>query len=173
MSQTNTFNKMADFDAVLGTYKVARLLKTAEDFRVLQKLGKTQPIPKNEGGLITWRRLQPYTASTQGLLEGVTPAPMTPNYEFVTQAIGQWGAWVQVSDRVVDLFEDNILDEQMDELGKQASRIKEQVLWGTVSGGTQVIYANGSARTDINTPLTTDLVMEAVKVLKKNYAKPI
>lgn len=173
MSQTNTFNKMADFTAVLGTYKVPKLLKSAEDFRVLQKLAKPQPIPKNEGGLITWRRLRPYVRNTNGLLEGVTPAPMTPQYEYVTQAIGQWGAWVQVSDRVVDLFEDDILDEQIKELGRQASGIKEQILWGTITGGTQIIYANGSDRTDINTPLTTDLVMEAVKVLKKNYARLI
>jgi len=173
MSQTNTFNKMEDFTAVLGVYKVPKLLKSAESYRVLQKLAKSQPIPKNEGGLITWRRLAPYVRNTNGLLEGVTPAPMTPVYEFVTQAVGEWGAWIQVSDQVVDLFEDNILDEQIDELGKQASGMKELILWGTVSGGTQVIYANGSARTDINTPLTTDLVMEAVKVLKKNRASLI
>lgn len=173
MSQTNTFNKMTDFNAVLGTYKVPKLLKSADSYRVLQKMAKSQPMPKNEGGLITWRRLKPYTRSTSGLLEGVTPAPMTPDYEFVTQEIGSWGAWIQVSDQVVDLFEDNILDEQMEELGKQASGIKELVLWGTVTGGTQIIYANGSSRGVLNTPLTTDLLDEAVKVLKKNRAPMI
>lgn len=173
MSQTNTFNKMSDFSAVLGTYKVPKLLKSADSYRVLQKLAKSAPMPKNEGGLITWRRLRPYTRSTNGLLEGVTPAPMTPDYEFVTQEIGSWGAWVQVSDQVVDLFEDNILDEQMVELGKQASGVKELVIWGTITGGTQITYANGSTRAGLNTPLTADLIQDAVTTLKKNRATPI
>lgn len=172
-SSANTFQKYRDFPNILGVHKVVKLLENAEPFQVLQKFAETYPMPKNSGAMISWRRIKPFAATTTELFEGVTPPPQAIQYEIVTQYLGQFGAWVQVSDRTEDLNEDAVLDEAMEELGKQAAQVKEQLLWGTISGGTQVIYANGTGRTDVNTPLSADLVADAVQQLKLNYTPPI
>lgn len=173
MSQSNTFTKQGDFNAVLGTQKVAKLLKKAESYSILPRFALVQEMEKNKGGLITWRRLVPLVAKTQGLLEGVTPPPMSTKYEFITQQIGYWGGWMNLTEQVEDLFEDPIVDDAIEEFGEVADRTRELILWGTIAGGTQVIYANGTSTAAINTPVTYDLVQEAVKILKKNRAKMI
>jgi N4-gp56 family major capsid protein len=81
--------------------------------------------------------------------------------------------WVQITDVVQDIAEDPVLQDASDLLADQAAATKEMILWGVLRGGSQVVYANGSARTSVNTPIDSDLFAAAVNTLKRNHAKMI
>ena len=57
-------------------------------------------------------------------------------------------------------------------IGEQAALTVETVAFGIIKAGTTLYYANGTARTDVNTPLTRDLQRKAIRGLKRQLARP-
>jgi N4-gp56 family major capsid protein len=55
-------------------------------------------------------------------------------------------------------------------LGEQAAQTMETIRWNVFKAGTSVFYANGSARTDINTPLSRNVINKAVRTLQSAHA---
>ena len=45
------------------------------------------------------------------------------------------------------------------------------LLWGVISAGTAVVYANGAARNEVNTPISLVKLRQAVRTLSGNRAK--
>lgn len=162
-----------DVSPRVGIMAVAKMLTRIEPILVLEKFALVTPLPKNVGEVIKWRRIRPLVVSTTNLTEGVTPPASQLVYEDVTTVIAQFGGWIQITDKIQDLHEDRVLDDAMTALADQAASTKEAILWGILRGGTSVFYANGTARTDVNTPIDLDLVNAAVNLLKRNHAKKI
>lgn len=81
--------------------------------------------------------------------------------------------WIQLTDKVYDLHEDPVLNQSMELLADQAAATKEMILYGILRAGTSVYYANGTARTAVNTPIDISLVDAAVNNLKRNHAKKL
>lgn len=169
----STFITYGDVSPRVGIYAVGKMLARIEPIQVLEKWAFVTPLPKNKGETIKWRRIRPLAVSTTNLTEGVTPAASQLQYEDVTTAIGQFGGWIQITDKIADLHEDRVLDDSMTALADQAASTKEMIIWGILRGGTQVLFSNGAARTSVNTPLDLDLVRAAVQTLKRNHAKKI
>jgi N4-gp56 family major capsid protein len=168
-----TFTTYGDVSPRVGIVAVAKMLARIEPILILEKFAMVTPLPKNKGETIKWRRIRPLAVSTTNLTEGVTPAASQLQYEDVTTAIGQFGGWIQITDKIADLHEDRVLDDAMTALADQAASTKEMIIWGVLRGGTQVLYSNGAARTSVNTPLDLDLVRAAVQTLKRNHAHKI
>lgn len=168
-----SFVSYGDVSPRVGIVAVAKMLSRIEPILILEKFALVTPLPKNKGGTIKWRRIRPLIASTANLTEGVTPAASQLVYDDVTTVIAQFGGWIQITDIIADLHEDRVLDDAMTALSDQVGAVKEAVMWGIMRGGTNVYYANGVARTDVNTPIDASLVAQAVKVLKRNHAKKI
>jgi N4-gp56 family major capsid protein len=57
--------------------------------------------------------------------------------------------------------------------GEQAGETIEKIAFGVATGGTNVFYANGTARNQVNTVLTRDKLRAVVRSLRANGAKPI
>lgn len=168
-----TFVTYGDVSPRVGIYAVGKMLARIEPILVLEKFAVVTPLPKNKGQTIKWRRIRPLAVATTNLTEGVTPPPAQLQYDDVTTAIGQFGGWIQITDKIQDLHEDRVLDDSMTALADQAASTKEMIVWGVLRGGTNVLYANGAARSSVNTPVDLDLVRAGVQTLKRNHAKKI
>jgi len=167
------FVTYGDISPRVGIHAVKKLLERLEPVIMFDKFGRVEALPKNEGEVIKWRRLRPLPINTAQLTEGVTPAPNQMVYEDVTTVIAQFGGWIQLTDKVMDLHEDKALNDAMDVLTDQAANTKEMIVWGQLRGGTVVFYANGTARTAVNTPVDASLFQAAVTQLKRNLAEKI
>lgn len=162
-----------DISPRVGLHAVAMALEHAEPTYVWGKFGKTEAMPKNKGQTIKWIRPIAFPASTVPLQEGVTPTAQKMNTEIVTGTLQQYGNVVVITDVVEDTFEDPILQMATREIGEQAAKTVEQIIYNAVKGGTSLLYANGAGRTSVNTPLRLNTLRAAVKTLKTNKAKRI
>lgn len=149
------------------------MLKHAEPFYVLSKMGATKPMPKNKADTVKFRRPVPFAVSTVPLQEGVTPTAQAMSYEDVSVTLRQYGGFVTVTDWVEDIAEDPVLQDASMLLGEQAGATVEQIIYNAVKGGTTVLYANGAARTDVNTPVTLNKQRAVTLTLKRNKARKI
>lgn len=162
-----------DINQRTAAYAVVDMLDYAEAVLVLSKFGLTKEMPRNKADNMKFRRPIPFAPATTPLTEGVTPSPKTMQYEDVPVAMLQYGDWTKITDKIADLAEDPVLKDATELCGEQAGETKELLLWGTLKGGTSVAYANGSARTDVNTIVTDGLIKGAVRLLNAQRAKKI
>lgn len=163
--------KYGDVSPRVGLYAKAQFLVHAEPILVLSKLGQTEPIPKNKGQRAKFRRAVPFAPALAALTEGVRPAGQKLAVEDVEVQLKQYGDWSGITDVIQDTHEDPILQKLMLLSGQQAAETAELVLWGVLSAGTAVIYANGTARNQVNTVLTLSKLRQAVRTLSGNRAK--
>ena len=170
MSQFNTYG---DLGETVGTYAVAKLLKTAETKLVLDKFAMSEMLPANKGDLVKWRRIRPFPVNTTALQEGVTPAATNIEFDRVTAQIYQYGARYAYTDVADDLLDLAFLNPTIEEAAKQAALTKELLLWNTLKSGGTEFYTNGSANTDVNTPLDADAIRAVVQHLDRNIATKI
>lgn len=154
-----------------AAYAQRQMLKHAEPVIVLQKLALTQPIPQNTADTMKFRRPVPFAANTVPLAEGITPTAQSVSYVDVAVQLQQYGGLVTISDKVEDLCEDPVLNNQTELLGEQAGSTTEALTYAVVKAGTTVAYANGTARNQVNTAITLNKVRAVVRTLKANKAK--
>ena len=72
-----------------------------------------------------------------------------------------------------DLAEDPVLKDAAMMCGEQAMETIETLMWGVIRGGTNVVYANGSARNAVNTVLTLNKQRAITRTLKNNRGKKV
>jgi N4-gp56 family major capsid protein len=166
-------NNYGDLGVNAGVYAEKKMLEHAEPILVLNKLGDHKPMPKNASKVIRFRRPIPLPLATTPVTEGVRPAGTNFRYDRFNATLQQYGAWMPTTDVVHDLHEDPVGSDMARMAGEQAAETVEMIAYGEVIGGTNVIYANGSARTAVNTPLTLALVRRASRALLSNRAKRI
>ena len=160
-----------DISQRTAAWAADEMLAHAEPVVVLGKFAQTKPLPKNKADNVKFRRPVPFAAVTTPLAEGITPAAQNMAYEDVPVTIQQYGAVVQITDKVNDLSEDPVLKDASMLCGEQAADTVEAITWGTVKGGTNVIQNNGSAITDVNTALSANKIHLAVRTLMAQKAK--
>ena len=163
-----------DISPRVGIYAVANFLEHAMPVLVLEKFARMEPLPKNKGQIVKWRRFVPFEINTTALVEGVTPAPNMLQYEDVTSIVSQYGGWVSFTDVVLDTHEDPNLQKITEGLGEQAGSIKEAIIWNELLGGTNVLYSGtATSRATVTAPLSEDDLIAAQRFLKANKARPI
>jgi N4-gp56 family major capsid protein len=147
-------------------------LKQIKAQSVLTRMGAVKPIPKNNTLNYQHRRPQVMAATTAPLVEGVTPTPLTSGYDIITGTVKQYGNWVPTTDVIKDASSyPKQLQEIAQELGEQAIRSIERLAFFALRGGTSVTRSNGSARSDINTPVSLQTIRIAVQYLMNNQAR--
>lgn len=160
-----------DISPRVAAYAAVKMLEHAEPVIVIGKFGDMKPQPKNKSDQVKFRRPVPFGAVTTPLVEGITPSAQAFSYEDVSCTLLQWGAYTEITDKVEDLHEDPVLMNMSELSGEQAAETMESVAYGVIKGGTNVIYANGSARTDVNSILTKSKLHAAVRALKAQRGK--
>ena len=131
-----------------------QFLMHAENHIVLGKWGTPKPMPRNRGQVINFRRPVPYPVTTTPLQEGIAPPPIKFRYDTISCTLKQWGSVAELTDVIQDTHTDPVLKHMTMMGGQQAGATIEQVTYGIVKAGTNVYYANGTARTQVNTPVT-------------------
>lgn len=154
-------------------WAVAKMLEHKRPIEVLAQYGLTQPVPKNKSQVIKFRRPVPLAAATTPLTEGTPPTSKAMQYEDREATLRQYGDVIEITDVVNDLAEDPVLENATMILGEQAAETIESLLWGTISGGTNRVYANGTATSAVNTKLTLNMQRAIVRHLKSERARKV
>lgn len=149
------------------------MLKHAMPVRLLDKFGLMRPMPKNKGQVIKFRRPRTFTAATTPLVEGVTPTATQFSYEDVEANLKQYGQVVEITDHIADTHEDPVLNDASEQAGENVGRTLEALDWGILRAGTNVFYANGTVRTDVNTPISLAKQRAVIRGLKAQKAMKI
>lgn len=156
-----------------GVHVIAKSLALAETQYVLQPYARHEKLAKNVGLSVKWRVPVIFNVSTTSLTEGVTPSPQAYDQDYVSATLAQYGSWFPFSDVVADMHEDPILKDLSDLASRHQADVREMLTWETIRAGSNVVYTNGSARTDVNTVITKDDIDSAVMTLKSNYTPKI
>jgi N4-gp56 family major capsid protein len=157
-----------------NVYAERQMLKHAMPVMVLEKTGPlTKPMPKNKSTTIKFRRPIVFDAATTPLQEGVTPTARTFRYEDVSTQLRQYGEVITVTDVIEDTHEDPVLNDAVVQLGENIGRTMEQLNYAVVRGGTNVFYANGTQRTDVNTTISLSKQRAVTRALDGQKARKI
>jgi len=114
-----------------------------------------------------------FDPATKQLTEGVTPEATQIDKQDLQATLIQYGDRTTITDVVMDTHEDPILRESTEILGEQAAIIVEKSRFNVIKAGTNVVYANGTARSSVNTVFTAADQRQATRTLKRQLAKPI
>jgi len=162
-----------DISPRTAAFAVKTMLVRGIPLLVLEKFGQVFVMPTKSTKVAKFRRYNALALATTPLVEGVTPTGKKQTVTDVTATLDQYGDFVEYSDVIEDTHEDPFLMATSETLGEQAAQTIESVRWGILKGGTNVSYANGSARTSVNTPISLTLQRTATRTLLRQNAKQI
>ena len=155
-----------------AVHAAAQFLENGIPYVVTEPFCQADSIPRNASDTMSWRRYLPLDPTPAVLQENVTPNATQMTFEDVTASLQQYYGGIQLSEKVMDTHEDPVLQRGIKLLGQQGAEMAELVRLGVFRGGTQVMLANGAARTDINTTLTLALQRNVTRLMERNRAKP-
>jgi N4-gp56 family major capsid protein len=150
------------------------LLERALPVLLYGKFGQTRPLPKNSGDRITFRKYASLAVNVTPLTEGVTPAGKALSASEIYATLVQYGDYVTITDKLLDLGLDPVLMEAGDLLGEQAGLTIDTLHRTALLAGTSVRYANGVVGRDsvVSAPVIKD-VEKIIRTLEGNNAKKI
>jgi len=165
-------------------YAERAMLAHAQPLLVFSSFGKQVEMPKNRTDTIVLRRALPVDASTSTqapivnasdylLQEGVTPSARTISYFDVQAVMQQYGILFKLSSKAQVLYEDNIPGDMVELTGEHLGTLQEMIAINVVKGGTNVVYANGTTRAGLNTPINLSRLRSCARVLENGHAKRI
>ena len=137
---------------MLNAYAIFQFLTRALPFLVLEKFGQAYPLPERNTKNIKFRRYEALPATPTTLTEGVTPSSQSLTTTDITATLDQYGSLVTLTDVLIDTSDSEPLRNASEVIGEQAAEMIERLRLGVVLGGSNVEYANGTARADVNTP---------------------
>lgn len=126
----------------LKTFYDTDLLENTREKRVYAQFGMKQPLPKNRGKTVEWRKWKTLPPAMKALVEGVNPKGRKMGETAITKTISQHGDYVEKSD-VVDLhIYDNIMQAITEELGSAAAQTQDLLIRNELLTGTNVLIAD-------------------------------
>jgi len=170
------------------------MLEHAQPITVLGDFGTQREMPQNSTDTLVFRRTLPFGASTSGttientsryvgtpditasnfvLAEGVTPNSNTISFQDVSVQLQQYGVLFKFSSKVEQLYEDDIPGEMVKLTGETLAEVMEMVRYGVLKAGSTVIYANGSSRAAVNTPVSLNALRKSARTLESNRARRV
>lgn len=157
-----------------------KMLKHAEPIIVLGKFGAQKQQPKNKTDTVVFRRLKPFNATSAEVpnitaanfitSEGSTPTANTISYTDVTVVLQQYAVLFKFSSKAELTYEDDIPNDMAKVCGETMAEVAELVCYGVNKAGTNVIYANGSARASVNSALSLNKLRLAARSMHSNRA---
>ena len=140
-----------------GVYVMKGTLAVAKDNNLLGKVAQNYVIPKGGSDTAKWRRYEKLALPDAPLVEGVTPTAIPMTKTDIQQAMQEWGAYVEISNKVRDNVDDDVLNgEAIPLLGMQSAKTIDMRRYGVFKAGNTVFYANDSATASVNTPAAVD-----------------
>lgn len=156
-----------------AAYASKEMLRRGIPYLLLEKFGQAKPIPKNMTDSVKFRRYESLDNTPNALTEGVTPSSKKLSKTDISAQLGQYGDLIEITDKVEDTHEDPVLNESVEVLGEQQAQMIEKVRFDVLKAGTNVFYANGSSRSDVNTPIDLPLQRKITRSLKRQNARKV
>ena len=173
------------------------ILKHATPFEVLAKLGRQVSMPKNQSETYVARRIVPYGATSNNaniffangaagadrganlaaahvVQEGVTPSADSIVVQDITATINQYSCLYGFTDKVVDLYEDDIPAEIKTQIGERVALVNEMIIYGVLKSCTNVFFAGtGTSVATVNTVINLNMLRKIARSLQANHARPV
>lgn len=170
------------------------MLEHAQPITVLGDFGTQREMPQNSTDTLVFRRTLPFGASTTGttiegssryvgtpditasnfvLAEGVTPNANSISFQDVSVTLQQYGVLFKYSNKVEQLYEDDIPGEMVKLTGETLAEVMELVRYGVLKAGSTVIYANGSSRSAVNTAISLNSLRKSARTLESNRSRRV
>jgi len=181
----------------LNKYK-GQILAHAVPKEVLGRTGRQVKFPKNNSDTYVARRWLPYgataaTASSQNQFfqngtgdrgnamviahqtqEGVTPAPDSIIPVDTTVILQQYSCLYGFTDKTYDLYEDDIPQQMITQVGERVTLVNEMILYGALRACTnQYFGGTGTTIATVNGGFSLGMVRKVVKNLQANHAMPV
>ncbi len=181
----------------LNKYK-GQILAHAVPVEVLGRTGRQIPFPKNQSDTYVARKWLPYgatttSASTQNQFfqngtgdrgnvvvqahqtaEGVTPLPDSIIPLDITVVMQQYSCLYGFTDKTYDLYEDDIPQAMITQIGERVTFVNEMILYGALRACTnQYFGGTGTTVATVNGGLTLGMVRKIAKNLQANHGKPV
>jgi N4-gp56 family major capsid protein len=160
-----------DISPRTAAYAEKTLLTRGLPYLVIEKFGQAKTLPANNSKTIKFRRYSALPNTPVALTEGVTPAGQQLTYVDVTCTLSQYGDKVSITDVIMDTHEDEVLNESLNLIGEQSAQMIENMRYGIIKAGTNVVFANGAVRTSVNTAISITSQRRCVRALKRQNAR--
>lgn len=154
MATTGTLNTYGDVSPRTAGYASKRFLERGQFNIITEQFLDNEPLPSNSTRTIKLRRYNPLARALAPLAEGIPPAGSRLTYADIQVTLEEFGDFVQITDVIEDTHEDPVLRLSTDICSQQATETLETVRFGVLKAGTNVYYANGAARSSVNTVFT-------------------
>lgn len=190
---------MATQAARIGKWK-GEILARAIPCEVLQLAGMQKQMPKNVSDTVVYRRWVPYDAAAANpniliqsgaavaetdasnrvdtmvtanlLAEGTTPTPESIVAQDITAVMKQYGCLYSFTDKVADLYEDDISDALKTQVAERMMLVRELELYSKVRANTNRFYGGtGTTLATVNGKLTAKLLRRIQRSLALNHSK--
>ena len=187
---SQAFDSVNTLSGELKTFYDTELLENARAELFYAQFAKKQPLPKNHGKTVEWRKFNTFARATQ-LQEGVIPTGQKFGMSSKTGSINQYGTFTAISDILEMRAYDPIIMAATEEMGASAAETQEVLIRDGLLINTNVLYcdnitvATGDVVDTPTTPgameatsitmslLTPDMVAKAVTLMKKNRVPTI
>lgn len=189
--------------ARIGKWK-GEILARAIPSEVLQLAGAQKQMPKNVSDTVVYRRWVPYNAAVPNpnvllqnvspantveteasnrvdthvtanlLAEGTTPTPDSIVAQDITAVLKQYGCLYSFTDKVADLYEDEISDALKTQVAERMALIRELELYSKVRASTNRFYGGaGTTIATVDGKLTAKILRKIARSLAGNHTKKI
>ena len=165
-----------DLSPTMKTFYRTSLLKNARAQHFFNQFGQKQPLPRNNGRKVEWRKFDTFAPAMTPLTEGVTPDGNTVNMSKIEAEVDQYGDYTTISDRLELEAVDPVIAAVTEEHGAQAGDTLDLITRNVLIQGTNVIYGGGkTSRASLTASdiLTPTIVNQAYTFLKKMKAPTI
>lgn len=164
------------------------ILAHAIPVEVLGITGSQKQMPKNNGDNVIFRRWLPFGgvdnkwitganvatfASDHLTQEGVTPSADSLTATDVTAVLDQYSVLYSVTDKTVDLYEDDVPAEMKQQVGERLGLVREMVRYGALKAATNAFYSAGTSRATVAAQISLNLLRKVAKSLLANHGKSI
>ncbi|GAB6037128.1 hypothetical protein JCM15519_16870 [Fundidesulfovibrio butyratiphilus] len=151
-------------------YAYEKFLERGEPYMCIQKFMDSKPLPANKSKTISMRRYESLPKDLKVLVEGITPAPSDLDFTDYQATLTPYADHVVITDVVRMTHEDDVFTETVGLLGEQAAQMMEFMRWGIMTGGSNVQYANGTARSSVADIVSDVLLARVLRTLKRYNA---
>lgn len=179
MAYTNTDTNMttsAGLAPGMQDYYDRKMLEVIEPELVHLQFGKERYLPPNSGTTINIRKPVPIPTKITPLNEGNPGDGIMLAETEVTMSIEQYGDYARVTDKLDMTHLDIKILERVENFADAGARSIDAVVREELATCTNVLYAGGKTSRSALTAddkMTSNLILDAVKILKKNKARKI
>ena len=153
-----------------------RLLEVIEPELVHMQFGEMRSLPENSGTTINIRKPVPVPTKTTPLNEGNPGDGVMLAETEVTMSIEQYGDYARLTDKLDMTHLDIKILKKVENFADAGARSIDAVIREELATCPNVLYANGKtsrAALTSGDKITSGLLLDAVKILKKNKARKI